>query len=89
MGAAVAHDLSPELVLVSPDLRERALRTLPARDPDALFAVAPAPAPPIPPEHASLPAALAAYVAEALLFGALRGAAMIAVIALAAFLLAR
>ena len=44
MGAAVAHPISPELVLVCPELRERALALLPAVDPDALFAVEPAPA---------------------------------------------
>jgi hypothetical protein len=40
MGAAAeAQPISPELVLVSPELREHALRLLPAFDPDALFAV--------------------------------------------------
>jgi hypothetical protein len=39
MGAALAHSISPELVLVSPELREHALRLLPAIDPDALFEV--------------------------------------------------
>jgi hypothetical protein len=46
--AAEAQPISPELVLVSPELREHALRLLPALDPDALFAVAPAPAVPSP-----------------------------------------
>jgi hypothetical protein len=46
--AAAAQPISPELVLVSPELREHALRLLPALDPDALFAVAPAPAAPSP-----------------------------------------
>ena len=113
MGAA-AHDISPELVLVCPELREHALELLPALDPDALFELsprpatrpvelAPAPEPPAlepepdkprlvlveqPPRRA-LPLAFAAYVAEALVFGALRGAALIAVIATASFLLAR
>ena len=48
MGAAVAHPISPELVLVSPELREHALALLPAIDPDALFVVEPAPATPAP-----------------------------------------
>jgi hypothetical protein len=47
--AAEAQPISPELVLVSPELREHALRLLPALDPDTLFAVAPRPAAP-PPE---------------------------------------
>ena len=94
MSAAVAQPISPELVLVSPDLRERALASLPVPDPDALFRVVPhlqprlaivPPAPPRPP----LPVAVAAYVAEALLLGAVRGAAMVAAIAAAAFVLAR
>jgi hypothetical protein len=46
--AAEAQPISPELVLVSPELREHALRLLPARDPDTLFAVAPRPAAPSP-----------------------------------------
>ena len=52
MGAAAeAQPISPELVLVSPELREHALRLLPALDPDALFAVPPRPlaSPPRPP----------------------------------------
>ena len=49
MGAAAeAQPISPELVLVSPELREHALRLLPALDPDMLFAVAPRPAAPSP-----------------------------------------
>ena len=39
VGVAVAQPLSPELVLVCPELRERALAQLPPLDPDALFAV--------------------------------------------------
>lgn len=46
--AAEAQPISPELVLVSPELREHALRLLPALDPDTLFAVAPRPAAPSP-----------------------------------------
>ena len=88
-----AEPLSPELVLVSPDLREEALGSLPPIDPDALFVVARPPAPahaPAPPErNAPLPMAVAAYTVEALIFGAARAAAMVAVIALVAFLLAR
>jgi hypothetical protein len=89
-----AEPLSPELVLVSPDLRERALATLPALDPDALFTLRPRARPhlvavPPPERRPPLPVALATYTAEAVLFGALRGAAMFAVIAIAAFLLAR
>ena len=46
MGAVLAHPpISPELVLVSPELREHALRLLPAIDPDALFEVEPRPRP--------------------------------------------
>ena len=42
MGAAAeALPISPELVLVSPELREHALRLLPALDPEALFTVPP------------------------------------------------
>ena len=37
MGAAVAHEISPELVLVCPELRAQALTLLPALDPDELF----------------------------------------------------
>ena len=44
MGAAVAHPISPELVLVCPELREHALTLLPAVDPEELFAVEPRPA---------------------------------------------
>jgi hypothetical protein len=99
MGAAVAHPISPELVLVCPELREHALTLLPAGDPDELFVVEPRPAPQIrerpqlvlvePERRAPLPVALAAYTTEALFFGALRGAALTAVIAGVAFLLAR
>jgi hypothetical protein len=39
MGVARAQPISPELVLVTPELREHALRLLPAIDPDALFEV--------------------------------------------------
>jgi hypothetical protein len=86
VAAAALQQISPELVLVSPDLRERALESLPAVDPDALFLVPPRP----PVERAApLPMAIAAYLAEALLLGALRGAALVALIAIAAFLLAR
>ena len=47
MGAAVeARSISPELVLVSPELREHALGLLPALDPDALFVVPARPAAP-------------------------------------------
>jgi hypothetical protein len=83
---AAAEPISPELVLVSPDLRERALGSLPSIDPDALFVVAPRP---LREPQRSFAMALAAYVAEALFLGALRAAAMIAVIVLVAFLLAR
>jgi hypothetical protein len=117
MGAAVAHEISPELVLVCPELREHALTLLPALDPDELFAVEPpparkpepprlvlvepaparAPAPPVrapaaaiePERRAPLPVALAVYTTEALLLGAVRGAALTAVIAALAFVLAR
>jgi len=56
MGAARAHPISPELVLVSPELREHALRLLPAIDPDALFQVDARPTAPVEPEppHAPL-----------------------------------
>jgi hypothetical protein len=50
MGAARAHPISPELVLVSPELREHALRLLPAIDPDALFEVEARHAGPVEPE---------------------------------------
>jgi hypothetical protein len=87
----MAEPLSPELVLVSPDLRERALGSLPDLDPDALFVIPPrpAPSPPVEPRPERLPVALAAYTAEAVVWGALRGVAMFAVIAATAFLLAR
>ena len=52
MGAAAeAHSISPELVLVSPELREHALRLLPALDPDALFEVAHRPSEPAEPRR--------------------------------------
>ena len=102
---AVAEPISPELVLVSPDLRERALVALPAVDAEALFVVAPraaqlAPAPEqetAPDPHAvpelapRYPFAVAflSYVGEAVLLGALRGAAMVAAVAVVAFVLAR
>jgi hypothetical protein len=111
MGVAVAHEISPELVLVCPELREHALTLLPALDPDELFAVepgpaqpqaprlvlvtpapdpAPAPVPGARPERpAPLPVALAVYTTEALFLGAVRGAALTAVIAALAFVLAR
>jgi hypothetical protein len=83
---AVAEPISPELVMVSPELRERALESLPAIDADALFVVVPRPEPE---RGRSFPVALAAYVGEALLFGALRGFVLFGLIAVAAFLLAR
>ena len=97
------HEISPELVLVSPDLRESALGRLPSIDPDDLFRTEPRPraeprrrAEPRPraepePEPAppSLPKAVAAYAAAALFYGAIRAAVMFAVIVIAAFLLAR
>jgi hypothetical protein len=43
MRAAVAHEISPELVLVCPELRAHALTLLPTLDPDELFTVEPAP----------------------------------------------
>jgi hypothetical protein len=110
MGAAVAQELSPELVLVSPELREHALTLLPAVDPDRLFAVEPRPAvpnpappperivlaesPPVvvpaePENQPPLPVALAVYTTEALLLGAVRGAALTTAIAVLAFILAR
>jgi hypothetical protein len=105
MGAAVAHPISPELVLVCPELREHALTLLPAVDPDELFAVAPRrPTQEIrerprevrerprlvlvePERRAPMPVALAAYLTEALFLGALRGAALTAVIVVLAFVL--
>lgn len=116
MGAAVAHEISPELVLVCPELREHALTLLPTLDPEELFTVEPAPAPVTQPRLAfvepepepepepestmpeprgeverrpPLPVALAAYTTEALFLGAVRGAALTAVIAGVAFVLAR
>jgi hypothetical protein len=102
MGVAVAQPVSPELVLVCPELRAQALALLPELDPDALFEVAPRPPRPLaqvielrpgaamaPQRRRTAPVAVAAYFAEALLFGALRGAALIAAIAAIAFLLAR
>ena len=47
MGAAVAHPISPELVLVCPELREHALTLLPAVDPEELFSVEPRQAAPV------------------------------------------
>jgi len=96
MGAAVAHQISPELVLVCPELREHALTLLPAVDPDELFAVEPRTA--VVPERprlviveperrAPLPVALAAYLTEAVFLGLLRAAALTAVIVVAAFAL--
>jgi hypothetical protein len=82
----VAEQISPELVLVSPELRERALEELPAIDAEALFVVSPRPAPE---QRGSFPVAFAAYLGEAVVLGALRGALLFAVIAVAAFLLAR
>ena len=54
MGAARAHPISPELVLVSPELREHALRLLPAIDPDALFQVGARSTTPVEPEPARI-----------------------------------
>jgi len=111
MGAAVAHEISPELVLVCPELRAHALTLLPALDPDELYRVEP-PTPVLRPprlalvepetesepdteprveveRRAPLPLALAAYTGEALFLGAVRGAALTAVIAAVAFVLAR
>ena len=112
MGAAVAHPISPELVLVCPELREHALTLLPAVDPEELFAVEPRPAaapPPVaapvperpqlalvepepiaePERRAPLPLALVAYITEAIFLGAMRGAALTALIVVLAFVLAR
>ena len=112
MGAAVAHPISPELVLVCPELREHALTLLPAVDPEELFAVEPRPAaapPPVaapvperpqlalveperiaePERRAPLPLALVAYLTEAIFLGAMRGAALTALIVVLAFVLAR
>ena len=99
MGVAVAQPVSPELVLVCPELRAQALALLPELDPDALVQVAPRPLAQVielrpggavtPKRRRTAPVAVAAYFAEALVFGALRGAALIAAIAAVAFLLAR
>jgi len=120
MGPAVAQEISPELVLVCPELRAHALTLLPAVDPDELFVVEPVPAilgpePPAsvlerprlvladperiaepkpialaePERRPPLPVALAVYTTEALLLGAVRGAALTAAIAIVAFVLAR
>ena len=102
MGAAAAHPISPELVLVSPELREHAIRLLPAIDPDALFEVDPRPEPvrevherprlvlvEPEPRRAPFPIALAAYATEAVVLGALRAAGLTAAITVIAFLLAR
>ena len=92
---AVAQPLSPELVLVSPDLRAHAFELLPALDPDALFEVSPRPTQALalvpPPDFPARPRvlAVAAYAVEALVFGTLRAIALIAIIATVAFLLAR
>ena len=43
MGTAVAQEISPELVLVCPELRAQALTLLPTLDPDELFTIEPAP----------------------------------------------
>jgi len=83
MGVPV-DPLSPELALICPELRARALALLPAIDPNALFAVAPRPRVEVVP----LPVAFAAYAAEAVLLMALRGAALTTVIAVASFLVA-
>jgi hypothetical protein len=92
MATAVAQarsaGLSPELVLVAPDLRDRALANLPVRDPDALFRVAPRPQLPAAEPQPPLPIAVAAYAAEAVVLGAIRGGAMVGVVAAAAFVLA-
>ena len=88
IAVAEPEPISPELVLVSPELREQALATLPAIDPDALFVVAQRPEPE-PEPQGSFAVALVSYVGEAVLLGALRGAALVAVIAIVAFLLAR
>lgn len=89
MATAVAPRLSPELVLVSPDLRERALASLPVRDPEALFHVAHRPQlVPSAEPHPPLPLAVAAYAAEALVLGAIRGGVMIGGVAAASFALA-
>lgn len=103
MGVAIAHPISPELVLVCPELRAAALALLPPFGPDVLFEVEPS-AVHVPlaairerpglvlvdeTQRVPLPLAFAAYVVEALVLGALRGAAVTAVIAAAAFLLAR
>lgn len=92
MGVAVAQPVSPELVLVCPELRERALELLPAIDPDALFAVEPRPARPVVVEQQEprpTRLAIAVYFVEALVLGLLRAGGIIAVIAIAAFLLSR
>ena len=96
MGGAVAHPISPELVLVCPELREHALTLLPTVDPDELFVVERR-APVVherpqlvlvePEPRAPLPVALAAYLTEAVLIGVLRAAALTAVIVMAAFAL--
>jgi hypothetical protein len=83
MGATAAQPISPELVLVCPELRGQALELLPTLDPDALFAVEREPAV----EHVSFRVAIAAYATEALVLGALRGVIVTAVIAAAAFFL--
>ena len=107
MGAVVAHPISPELVLVCPELREHALTLLPALDPDELFAVEPRqPTQEVrerprevlerprlvlvePERRPPLPVALAVYLTEALFLGAIRGAALTAVIVVLAFVLSQ
>jgi hypothetical protein len=104
VGVAAAQPLSPELVLVCPELRERALAQLAPRDPAALFDVEPLPVPrrverprlllpppptPRPEPRHPLPVAVAAYATEALLVGAVRGAALVSAIGVAAYVLAR
>ncbi len=103
VGVAVAQPLSPELVLVCPELREHALAQLPPLEPDARFDIEPplvrrpverprllvAQPPPRAQPRPPLPVAVAAYATEALLVGAVRGAALITAIGVAAYVLAR
>ncbi len=83
-------------MLVCPELREQAVTLLPEIDPAELFVVEPKAAriqePPrlalVEPERrAPLAVALAVYLTEALLLGALRGTAVTAVIFAASFAL--
>lgn len=95
---AAVQPISPELALVCPELREQALRLLPALDPDELFEVEREPSLEAPERprlvlvepqpRTPLPVALAAYVTEALVLGAVRGTLLVAAIAVVAFLLA-